>query len=151
MKFLDRSARYLIVEDDDDHAALIQRSLRRVSPQSTAFRVADGTAALRYLRGENPFGDVPMRPDVVLLDLKLPGMNGLQVLEAIKTDRDLRRIPVVMLTTSTADSDREAAYAQHVNSYLVKPMEFSGFTDLVREICHYWGEINCPAGDADGR
>ena len=69
------------------------------------------------------------------------------VLEIIKNDKDLQSIPVVMLTTSAADRDRETAYANHVNSYLVKPMAFERFRALVRELCHYWGEVNCPARD----
>ncbi len=145
---MNRAVRYLLVEDDDDHAALIERSLRRVSPNSVTHRVADGISALQYLRREGSEGESWVRPDVILLDLKLPGVNGLQVLKEVKADNDLRTIPVIMLTTSDAESDRDAAYAQHVNSYLVKPMEFSGFTELVREICHYWGNVNCPASDS---
>ena len=101
---------------------------------------------MRFLQGQSPYED-SIRPDVILLDLKLPGLSGLGVLEIIKNDKDLQSIPVVMLTTSAADRDRETAYANHVNSYLVKPMAFERFRALVRELCHYWGEVNCPARD----
>ena len=143
---MNRAPRYLLVEDDDDHAALIERNLRRASPDSSVDRVCDGAAALHYLRGEKPFAG-SIRPDVLLLDLKLPKVNGLQVLEAVKADDDLCTIPVIMLTTSAAESDRTQAYQHHVNSYLVKPMEFSQFRELVNDICHYWGELNCPVCD----
>ncbi len=138
-----KKSRYLVVEDDDDHAALIVRNLRKTSPQSSVERVNDGVAALKYLRRESPF-EAAQRPDVILLDLKLPGINGIDILEAVKSDPDLCRIPVVMLTTSAAETDRTSAYRNHVNSYLVKPMEFTGFRELVEEICHYWGDVNCP-------
>lgn len=141
-----RPARYLIVEDDDDHAALIERNLRRASPTSDVERLGDGVSVLKYLRREAPYHN-RRRPDVLLLDLKLPGLNGLQVLEKIKADRDLCTIPVVMLTTSAADRDRTTAYEKHVNSYLVKPLDFAGFRQVVTEICHYWGEVNCPVSD----
>lgn len=138
---------YLVVEDDDDHAALIQRNLRKTAPDSQVSRVRDGEEALQFLRQEAPFEDSP-RPDLILLDMKLPGVNGLQVLENIKADEELCSIPVVMLTTSAAAEDRRRAYRLHANSYLVKPMGFSGFRNLVNEICHYWGAVNTPAAES---
>ncbi|GAB5440239.1 MAG: response regulator [Fuerstiella sp.] len=138
---------YLVVEDDDDHAALIQRNLRKTSPDSLVSRVRDGEEALQFLRRQSPYEDSP-RPDLILLDMKLPGVNGLQVLENIKADDDLCSIPVVMLTTSATRDDRQKAYRLHANSYLVKPMGFDGFRSLVGEICHYWGDVNTPVTDA---
>lgn len=139
-----RALRYLIVDDNDDHAALIQRNLRKTSPESTIDRVCDGFAALQFLRQKGPYAEAE-RPDLMLLDLKMPGMDGIEVLKRIKSDETLRGIPVVMLSTSAAESDRRRAYATYVNSYLVKPMEFSGFRTLVKELCHYWGDVNYPA------
>src|SRR5690606_31762487 len=82
------------------------------------------------------------RPDVVLLDLKLPKVDGLEVLAAIRADEELRDLPVVVLTTSDAEADRERAYEHHVNSYLVKPVDFEKFRQMVNDLSLYWGVWN---------
>ena len=132
---------YFVVEDDDDHAYLIERNLRREIPECTIERAHDGEEALHILRNT----ETAARPDLILLDLKLPKLNGLEVLKALKNDSSLRSIPVVMLTTSRADGDRESAYSHHVNSYLVKPMELTQFRALLRDVSHYWSDLNCRA------
>lgn len=139
-----RPLRFLVVEDDEDHADLILGVLRERSDGGathTADHVADGQAALDHLER---LRDRPRRewPDVVLLDLKLPKVDGLDVLDRMKGDPTLRTIPVVVLTTSDAEVDRARAYHAHANSYLVKPLSYEKFEALVEELGTYWGEWN---------
>lgn len=138
-----RLMRFLLVEDDDAHAAITIRSLQQNRVINTVDRVADGAEALQYLRQQGPYADHP-RPDVILLDLNLPGVDGHEVLSVVKEDADLRSIPVVVLTTSDAEIDRLRAYRHHANSYLVKPINFERFRQLVRELSLYWGVWNQP-------
>src|SRR4051812_21922705 len=109
--------RFLLVEDDDDHAYAVERGLRKSGINCVIARSKDGAEALDYLRVTE---DVP---DLILLDLKLPKKSGHEVLEAVKTDEELRTIPVVVLTTSNAESDRIRAYRQYANSYVIKPVD----------------------------
>jgi hypothetical protein len=134
-----RPLRILVVEDDDDHAELIMHVLEEHHAGHQVERVADGAAALAYLDAHRA-GTI--RPDLVLLDLKLPRVGGLDVLDHIKRDEDLRVVPVVVLTTSATDRDRERAYASHANSYVVKPASFSALEALLRDIGGYWGQWN---------
>ena len=96
--------------------------------------------ALAYLLRQGVYADpaTSPKPHVVLLDLRLPKVSGLDVLREIKTNNDLRAIPVVILTTSTAERDVVSAYAQHANSYLVKPVDFAAFTRLMHDLGLYW-------------
>ncbi|MDA1015703.1 MAG: response regulator [Planctomycetota bacterium] len=135
--------RFFLVEDDDDHAVLVERSLKRNRVGNEVFRVADGVEALRYLRREGQYSQVE-RPDVILLDLKLPKLSGLEVLTEIKQDKVLRSIPVVVLTTSDAEIDRERAYFNYANSFVVKPLDFTKFRQMVEELNLYWGVWNRP-------
>ena len=139
---------FLLVEDDDDHAMLIERAMRRVPEQLTITRVADGEAALKFLRREPPYED-SRRPDVILLDLNLPKYSGHEVLRAAKSDERLAEIPVVVLTTSDADIDRSQAYQNRVNSFLVKPVDFEQFRTLVADLSRYWGHWNEPSTGAE--
>ncbi|MEX2303015.1 MAG: response regulator [Bryobacterales bacterium] len=134
--------RFLLVEDDDSHALLFTRVLHRFLGATRIDRVGDGVEALAYLRQEGQYNDRP-RPDVVFLDLKLPRLDGLEALEQIKNDPSLLAIPIVMLTTSDAESDRATAYARHVNSYVLKPADFEQFQHMVRDLGFYWGTWNC--------
>lgn len=134
---------FLLVEDDDNHAHLVMRSLKKARVQNQVFRVCDGAAGLAFLRRQGEYSDKP-HPDVVLLDLKLPKLNGHEVLAAIKSDKTLKTIPVVVMTTSNAESDRAKAYEHHANSYVVKPLDFDRFRDLVKDLCLYWGVWNEP-------
>jgi CheY-like chemotaxis protein len=134
---------FLLVEDDDDHATILIRTLRQNRIANTIDRAADGIEALAYLRQEGEYAG-RLRPDVVLLDLKLPRMDGHEVLAAIKDDPALRSIPVVVLTTSDAESDRARAYDHHANSYLVKPVDFERFRQMANELSLYWGVWNEP-------
>jgi CheY-like chemotaxis protein len=139
---------FLLVEDDNIHAHLVSRSLEKSVVPVKVYRVANGADALSFLRRQGLYALEP-RPDVVLLDLKLPKIDGHQVLAAIKADSDLRMIPVVVMTTSRDDADREKAYRHHANSYVVKPADFARFRDVVTDISHYWGTCNQPPAASD--
>src|SRR5688500_4820615 len=110
-----KSLRFLLVEDDDDHAELVLRNLRRQHGPYSVDRVTDGVEAMQYLRHEGRYTASP-RPDVILLDLNMPRMSGHEVLSHVKADIALRTIPVVVFTTSDAPSDRSKCYEHHVNS-----------------------------------
>ena len=134
---------FLLVEDDDIHAHLVIRSLEKARVSNRVLRVRDGAEALLFLRREGDFAEQPS-PDVVLLDLKLPKVDGHEVLSAIKEDESLKMIPVVVMTTSDAEADRAKAYKHHANSYVVKPIDFEKFRRLVNDLCLYWGVWNEP-------
>lgn len=142
-----KQVHFLLVEDDDAHAELAMMELGRVGQGVTVDRVADGAAALEYLRRTGTYTQA-RRPDVVLLDLKLPRLDGHEVLQAIKGDALLQTIPVVVLTTSDAETDRVRAYFRHANSYVVKPLDFESFQRVVREVEEYWGRYNQPPPSA---
>lgn len=130
----------LLVEDNADHTELIKRSLAEHRVANQLRHVADGEAALDYLYRRGAHADPALcpRPHLILLDLRLPRIDGLQVLATLKADTDLRRIPVVIITTSEADRDLARAYEHHVNSYLVKPVDFAQFTRLMDDLGYYW-------------
>ena len=130
----------LLVEDNDDHAEVVRRSFRTHQVANDIHHVANGQAALDYLfrRGDYSDPTTSPRPHVIVLDLRLPKVDGLEVLRAIKEDQDLRRIPVVILTSSQGESDVAMAYDHHANSYLVKPLDFKKFTDLMGALGFYW-------------
>jgi CheY-like chemotaxis protein len=130
----------LLVEDNPDHTELVMRSLEDHRIANTVQHVPDGEAALDYLfrRGKYSSPEKSPRPHMILLDLRLPRIDGLEVLKKIKTDETLRRIPVVILTTSEAEKDVAGAYANHTNSYLVKPLDFEKFSQLMDDMGFYW-------------
>ena len=136
----------LLAEDDLGHAELVRRSLEKSRLPHRLMHVADGQATLDYLYRQAEFSDPEQspRPGVVLLDLRLPKVDGLKVLQTIKSDPDLSRIPVVILTTSAAETDVANAYDWHANSYLVKPVDFSQFAALIEALCCYWLKWNKP-------
>ncbi len=130
----------LLIEDNPDHAELIIRTLSEHRITNHIKHVSDGQQALEYLFHQGIFSDPASnpRPHIILLDLRLPRVDGLQVLDAIKKDDELKIIPVVVLTTSEADKDIARAYDNHVNSYLVKPVGFEEFTKLMNDMGYYW-------------
>jgi CheY-like chemotaxis protein len=130
----------LLVEDDPAHAEIAKRNLRKSGLANDIMHVWDGQEALDYLfRQENYSApESSPRPHIILLDLRLPKVDGLDVLSRIKADSQLKNIPVVILTTSEAESDLSSAYAQHVNSYLVKPVDFSKFSEQMQLFGFYW-------------
>ena len=130
----------LLVEDNEDHAELIKRSLAQNRVANQIIWVDDGEKALHYLFREGAYKDPKKSPDpnVVLLDLRLPKVDGLEVLGRIKADPELARLPVVILTSSAAETDIVKAYEFHANSYIVKPVDFLKFTQLMDDLGFYW-------------
>ncbi len=130
----------LLIEDNPDHSELIRRSFEDHRIANRLYTVTDGEAALDFLFRRHGFADplISPRPHLILLDLRLPRIDGIQVLREIKADERLRQIPVVILTTSQAESDITRAYDNYVNSYLVKPIDFNKFTQLMDDLGFYW-------------
>jgi CheY-like chemotaxis protein len=137
----------LLVEDHLPHAELVKRTLQAHQIVHRLYHVGDGEAALAYLFRHGAYVDpaTSPRPHVVLLDLRLPKLNGLEVLKAIRASKELHTVPVVILTTSTAERDVVCAYEHHVNSYLVKPVDYAQFSQLMHDLSFYWLNWNyCP-------
>ncbi len=130
----------LLVEDEPAHAEIVRRNFEEFRLANRLVHVADGQAALDYLYHRAKFSDPQqsLRPGLILLDLRLPKVDGLEVLCAIKSDPDLSRIPVVVLTTSAAEADMVKAYDCHVNSYLVKPVDLPQFVVMMETFGFYW-------------
>jgi two-component system response regulator len=136
----------LLVEDDPDDLELTQLALRDAKVANPLIVARDGVEALDFLFGTGAHAgrDVSVRPVVVLLDLKLPRVDGLQVLERIRGDARTRDLPVVVLTSSNEEEDRHRSYALQVNSYVRKPVDFGRFQAAVRELGLYWTVLNEP-------
>ena len=130
----------LLVEDDPAHAEIVRRNFENSMIANRVMHVADGQEALDYMFREGRYCDpvTAPRPGLILLDLRLPKVDGLEVLKRIKADSDLCRIPVVILTTSSAEYDVVKAYDRHANSYLVKPVDFPQFVSLMESLGYYW-------------
>jgi len=130
----------LLVEDDPAHAEIVRRNLEDFRVANRIVHVSDGQAALDYLFHQGAYADVEAfpRPGMVLLDLRIPKVDGLEVLRTAKADPDLNRIPIVILTTSSAESDMARAYECQANSYLVKPVDLPQFTALMDAFGFYW-------------
>jgi CheY-like chemotaxis protein len=127
----------LLVEDNPGDARLMKEALAEAKIRNRLHLVADGVEALAYLRRQDPFAGAG-RPDLILLDLNLPGKDGREVLAEIKGDQGLRRIPVVILTTSRAESDIARAYDLHANAYVTKPLDIEQFITVVKSIEEFW-------------
>lgn len=130
----------MLVEDNADHAELVIRTLEEHRIANKVRHFLDGQSALDYLFHRGEFSDRAnnVRPHVILLDLRLPRVDGIDVLKAIKEDNHLKSIPVVVLTTSEAEKDVAKAYYNHANSYLVKPVGFDEFKRLMDDLGFYW-------------
>lgn len=139
--------RLLMVEDSPDHAELIRRSLQYADPPVEIHHVSDGAQALDYLFNQGDFADTTdhPRPDLMLLDLNIPKVHGLDVLRESKANEHTRAIPVVVLSSSDAPKDVQAAYERHVNSYLLKPMSFADLRILMSSMTAYWSGHNVSA------
>jgi len=135
----------LLVEDNPADVRLTQEALKEAAHARTRLHVAgDGVEALEFLHRQGDFAAAP-RPDLMLLDLNLPRVDGRQVLAEVKGDPDLRRIPVVVLTTSPSEDDILHAYDQHVNSYIRKPVDLDEFLHVLKAIDDYWlGSVSLP-------
>jgi CheY-like chemotaxis protein len=141
---MEKMARILLVEDNRMDAELTLDAFREAKLSNTIHVATDGQQALDYLFGRGDYADrqsYPM-PNLVLLDLKLPGIDGFEVLRQIKSTPVLKRLPVVILTSSKEEGDRAVSYDGGANSYLVKPVSFEGFLGVVRQIEGYWLSLN---------
>jgi CheY-like chemotaxis protein len=134
----------LLVEDNATDVLLIKRALAKTRVANPVWVVEDGDAAVAYLAGEGIYADRALYPlpILIMLDLKLPKRSGLEVLAWLRAQESLRRIPVVMLTSSDGPGDVNAAYDEGVNSYLVKPVEFDGLVEMFKGVNFYWLMMN---------
>jgi CheY-like chemotaxis protein len=134
----------LLIEDEPAHAEIVRRNFENIGIANMLQHVSDGEAALDYLYHTNSFSDPARspRPGLILLDLRLPKVDGQQLLKTIKSDPGLNNIPVVVLTTSASEADIAMAYTNNVNSYLVKPVDFGQFSELLETLGTYWMSWN---------
>lgn len=133
----ERPIEILLVEDSPSDAQLAIEALQSAKIANRLSHVEDGVEALEFLRREGKYRQAP-RPDLILLDLNLPRKDGREVLEELKDDPQLKRIPVVVLTTSRAEQDVLRSYALHANCYITKPVDFEKFLEVVRSIESFW-------------
>jgi CheY-like chemotaxis protein len=137
--------RILIAEDDDNDFELAMTALSDYNLTNQIDRTTDGAETLDYLRCKNKFADRDSHnPVAILLDLKMPKINGIDVLREIRGDERLKLIPVVVLTSSHEDADLKACYEMGVNAYVVKPVDFPKFLDAIRKIGGFWALYNEP-------
>ena len=134
----------LLVEDEPAHAEIVRRSFETIGIANMLQHVSDGEAALDYLYRNNEFSDpaTSPRPGLILLDLRLPKVDGQQLLKTIKSDPGLNNIPVVVLSTSASEADIAMAYSNNANSYLVKPVDFTKFSEMLETLGTYWMSWN---------
>jgi CheY-like chemotaxis protein len=144
--------RILLVEDDPNDVDLTLTALEEYNLANEVVTVRDGAEALDYLYMRGAYGSRPREnPAVLLLDLKLPKVDGLEVLQQIRSDEKLKFIPVVVLTSSREERDMVASYALGVNAYVVKPVDFHEFVNAIRELGVFWAVINEPPPGSVGR
>ena len=141
-----RSLQILVVDDDDADALMITEALNSTDESATVDRVADGREALEYLRRQGSYQKAT-RPDLILLDLNMPRMDGRETLAAIKSDDELKAIPVVILTTSGATPDIVSSYQQRANAYVTKPFGLDDFESTVRQIDKFYREVATLPGE----
>jgi CheY-like chemotaxis protein len=141
---MDRPAHILLVEDSRMDVELTLDAFREARLANTVHVASSGEQALDYLLGQGRYADrgaFPL-PDLILLDLKLPGISGHEVLKRIKSEPVIKRIPVIILTSSKEEGDRTLSYDNGANSYLLKPVSFEGFLAVVRQVGEYWLSLN---------
>ena len=134
----------LLIEDNPDEAALTIRSLKKNHLTNNLIHIDDGEKALDFIfsRGEFSSNQTSLHPKLILLDLNLPKVNGLEILRIIKSDESTKRIPVVVLTSSREERDIIDSYELGVNSYIVKPVDFESFSKAISELGLYWLLLN---------
>ena len=132
-----KSMTILLVEDSPSDADLTVEALEEGNAPNELHIVGDGVEALQFLRHEEPYADAP-NPDLILLDLNLPRKDGREVLKEIKADKNLRRIPVIVLTTSSAEEDVCRTYDDHANCYVTKPVNIDEFIRVLRSMEEFW-------------
>jgi len=140
----------LLIEDNIDEAELTIRNFKKSNLANGLLHLADGAEALDFIFARNKYASRKIEnvPKLILLDLKLPRVNGLEILKAIKTDKRTRMIPVIVLTSSKEEPDIKASYDLGANSYIVKPVEFVSFSKAVIELGMYWMFLNVPPGSS---
>lgn len=138
------SVEIILVEDNPDDAILTIRALKKNNLANRLIHLKDGAEALDFLFAEGEYSgrDKNITPKVILLDLKMPKVNGLEVLQRLKADNSTKHIPVVVLTSSSEDPDIKDCYSYGVNSYIVKPLGFDDFTRKISELGLYWMVTN---------
>jgi two-component system response regulator len=136
----------LLVEDDIDDAEMTIHALRKNNLANRLTHMMDGEEALNFLFGKGKFTgrDINLKPRLILLDLKMPKVDGMEVLERVKSNSATKKIPVVILTSSKEDPDVDRCYELGANGYIVKPVEFEGFVKAVSELGMYWMLLNHP-------
>ena len=141
-----KSVEILLVEDNINDAELTIREMKKHNLVNELFHVKDGEEALDYIFARGSFSNrlIEQRPKLVLLDIQMPKVNGIEVLQQIKADERTKTIPVVMLTSSKEDPDIKRCYELGVNSYIVKPVNFEAFTAAIKSIHFYWLLLNEP-------
>ena len=132
----------LMVEDDDGDILMTKEAFEYYKVQNRLHVVTDGEQALQFLRRQGPYADAP-RPGLILLDVNLPRVSGLEVLAELKNDPDLLVIPVVMLTTSRAEEDIVRSYSLHANAFVTKPVDFEHFMEAIRQIDNFFLTLVC--------
>lgn len=131
----------LLVDDDPNDILIAKRAFAKAQIQNKIYVTRDGEEAIRFLQKKESYKAAPT-PSIVLLDLKMPKVDGFEVLETIKSDEQLKSIPIIVLTTSERDQDIERAYNLGCNSFIVKPVSFHDFVDIVNEIKRYWQNLS---------
>jgi len=147
MKETQMMTNILLVEDNPDDILIAQKALKQAKVVNKLWLVRDGQEALDFLYHKGKYQDINTSPDpgLILLDINLPKINGLELLEKIKGDANLKRIPTVMLTVSKRDEDVVKSYNHGCNSFIQKPIEFEKFIEAVKQISLYWGLLNVPS------
>lgn len=130
----------LLVEDDEAHAEIIMRELDSCKDNYKIKHLDNGSDALNYILNREQYAKKDMHPTpaLIILDLKLPEINGIEILKNIKDDPELRKIPVIILSSSKDDADIDAAYENHANSYLIKPADAQAFNQILKLLINYW-------------
>ncbi len=141
---LNQQVDILLVEDNQDDADLTIRALKKLPVTNAVLHVEDGAAALEFMFGTGAYTgrNLNNMPKIILLDLKMPKVNGMEVLEKIKANEATKSIPVIVLTSSAEYSDVKKCYALGANSYIVKSMEFDVFIKTLYDVGHYWLMLN---------
>lgn len=144
---MEKAVNILLVEDNPDDVKITERALKKGKVLNTLFVARDGQEALDFLFNEGEYTDPRKapRPGLILLDINLPKVNGIDVLKKVKANERLRRIPVIMLTVSKRDEDIIRSYDLGVNSYIIKPVEFDKFVETIKNIELYWLLTNIPS------
>ncbi|WP_411799850.1 response regulator [Halonotius sp. F2-221B] len=137
---IDKPVEILLAEDNPGDVVLTRKALEQGKLANNLHVTTDGVDALEFLRQDGEYEDAP-RPDLILLDLNMPRKDGQEVLEELRADDELRRIPVVVLTSSESEEDIVRSYELNANAYLTKPVDFDGFVEIVNRLENFWFQV----------